>query len=176
MIIWIIGLSGSGKTTLGTELTKQMRFFEKNTVLLDGDEMREFFSHFPHNDPYSVEGRRINAERIVALCKLLDSQNINVVCCTLSIFPDIRLANRQRFSRYIEIFMDAPLDIVRLRDVKGLYAAAAKGEIKNVVGEDIPFERPEYPDITIDSSNQFADIPQMATTILSRLAFKTEGQ
>lgn len=172
MIIWIIGLSGSGKTTLGLELAKQLRHIEKNTVLLDGDELREFFSHFPSDDPYTINNRRINAERMVALCQLLDAQDINVICCTLSIFPDIRADNRKRFKRYVEIFMDAPIEIVRLRDIKGLYAAAAKGEMKNVVGEDIPFERPQHSDIVIDSSNSLVNIGTVATQVLTQIGIK----
>jgi len=168
MVIWLIGLSGSGKSTLGHEVARQLREVKPNTVLLDGDELRKFFAHDQGNEPYTVQGRRINAERIVALCEMLDSQGIHVVCCILSIFPDMRLENRKRFSHYFEVFMDAPLDVLMARDVKGMYAAARRGEVNNVVGIDIPFERPVGSDITIDTSKNDANIKALASNILKQ--------
>ncbi len=168
MVIWLIGLSGAGKSTLGCEVAKQLRDVKPNTVLLDGDELRKVFAHNQGDDPYTIQGRRINAERIVALCEMLDSQGIHVVCCILSIFPDMRLENRKRFSRYFEVFMDAPIDVLMERDVKGIYAAARRGEVKNVVGIDIPYERPVDSDITIDTSKGGADIKQLASMILEQ--------
>lgn len=166
MVIWLIGLSGSGKSTLGREIARQLREVKPNTVLLDGDELRKVFSHDSGDEPFTIQGRRINAERIAALCEMLDSQGINVVCCILSIFPDMRVANKKRFSRYFEIFMDAPLEVLTARDVKGMYAAARRGEVKNVVGIDIPFERPAGSDITIDTSTDVDDIKSLASSVL----------
>ena len=167
MVIWLVGLSGAGKSTLGRELAKQLRAVKPNTVLLDGDELRKVFAHDKGNEPYTVQGRRINAERIVALCEMLDKQGIHVVCCILSIFPDMRLENRTRFSRYFEVFMDAPLEVLMARDVKGMYAAAIRGEVGDVVGIDIPFERPTGADITINTSNNDANIAVLASNILA---------
>lgn len=166
MVIWLVGLSGSGKTTLGRELFNQWRTRAPNTVLLDGDEIRNIFKHDRTEDAYTIEGRRVNANRMVALCELLDKQGINVICCILSIFPEILEENRQRFSRYMEVFMDAPIEILRKRDVKGLYAAAARGEMKYVVGEDIPFEKPKYADMVIDSASECFNIHLLASSVL----------
>jgi len=168
MVIWLIGLSGSGKSTLGNEVARQLREIKPNTVLLDGDEIRKVFAHDRGDEPYTVQGRRINAERIVALCEMLDSQGIHVVCCILSIFPDMRLENRKRFSQYFEVFMDAPLDALMARDVKGMYASAARGEVNNVVGIDIPYERPVGSDMTIDTSKNDANIKELASSILEQ--------
>jgi len=169
MVIWLIGLSGSGKSTLGIELSKQLRTSEPNTVLLDGDDLRNVFAHNRGEEPFTIKGRKINAERITALCELLDHQGINVVCCILSIFPEMRAENKQRFSRYFEVFMDAPLEVLKKRDVKGLYAAAQMGKMKNVVGVDIPFKRPTTSDMTIDSSTENPDIESLAKVILERI-------
>lgn len=168
MVIWLVGLSGSGKTTLGREMVRQWRAHADNVVLLDGDEVREVFAHDRGDDPYSLEGRRANAERMSALCDLLDRQGIHVVCCILSVFADMRLANRTRFGRYFEIFMDAPLEAVMARDVKGLYAKAKSGATRNVVGVDLPFERPATADLVIDSSSHQADVPALAAMALRK--------
>jgi adenylylsulfate kinase len=168
MIIWLIGLSGSGKTTLGSEMARQLRARHPNTVLLDGDTLRQVFAFDRGSAPYTVEGRRLNAERIAALCEMLDRQGIHVICCILSIFADMRKANRTRFSRYFEIFMDAPLEALRQRDVKGLYAAADSGKIPNVVGVHIPFERPSGSDLVIDSSGDAPDVPALAARALKQ--------
>ena len=168
MIIWMIGMSGSGKTTLGREVARQLRETTSNVVFLDGDEMREIFKHDRGEQAYTVEGRRENAERIAALCALLDRQNINVVCCILSIFADMRSENRMRFSRYFEVFMDAPMEVLRHRDVKGLYAAHERGETSNVVGVDIPFEPPASADFVIDSSGDDPELASLASEILAR--------
>ncbi|AYD67200.1 adenylyl-sulfate kinase [Achromobacter sp. B7] len=168
MVIWLVGLSGSGKTTLGREMARQWRSVQANTVLLDGDEVREVFAHDRNNDAYTVAGRRTNAERLVALCELLDRQGINVVCCILSLFPDMREANRSRFSRYFEIFMDANMDALKLRDTKGLYRAASAGTQHNVVGVDIPFPRPTSADLIISSSGDCPDIVALARRTLEQ--------
>lgn len=166
MVIWIIGLSGAGKTTVGRELARQWRLVAANCVLLDGDELREVFGHDRDETAYTSAGRRLNAERMTALCSLLDRQGINVVCCILSLFPEMRVENRSRFSGYYEVFLDAPLSALRLRDPKGIYAAAASGTQRNVVGIDIPFERPATADLVVDSSGPDADIPGLAERIL----------
>lgn len=168
MVIWLIGMSGSGKTTLGREIARQLRTLAPNTVLLDGDELREVFAHDRGDAPYSIEGRRLNAERLTALCAMLDRQGVHVVCCVLSIFPDMREENRRRFSSYFEVFMDAPLAVLQARDVKGLYAAAGRGEVRNVVGVDIPFPRPVAADMVIDSSGNPDGLERVAARILTQ--------
>ncbi len=167
MVIWFIGLSGSGKTTLGREVAQQWRALSPNTVLLDGDELRKVFAHDRGDQPFTIEGRRLNAERIVALCELLDSQGINVVCCILSIFPEMREQNRKRYSRYFEVFMDAPIDVLQSRDVKGVYASAKTKEVQNIVGMDIPFERPLNSDMVIETSSDNPDIKQLAMDVIT---------
>jgi adenylylsulfate kinase-like enzyme len=166
MVIWLIGLSGAGKTTLGREVLKQWKLTEPNVVLLDGDEVRAVFAHDRGDDAYSVAGRRSSAERMVALCELLDKQGINVICCILSIFPDLQAQNRGQFSRYFEVFLDAPLPVLQARDTKGLYAGARAGRTAHVVGVTIPFQRPTNPDLVIDTSGDNPDIRALAADVL----------
>jgi adenylylsulfate kinase-like enzyme len=166
VVIWIIGLSGAGKTTLGRELARQWRRRSPNCVLLDGDELRDVFGHNQGEVAYSVSGRRLNAERMTALCALLDSQGLNVVCCILSLFPEMRAANRQRFSRYFEVFLSAPIPTLMARDTKGLYAAAVSGAARDVVGVDIPFPEPATADLVIDTSGERPDVSSLAAQVL----------
>lgn len=166
MVIWLIGLSGAGKTTIAREVRRIWVAREPNTVLVDGDEIRDIMKSDQAPDSHTVAGRRRNAERMTALCKWLDQQNINVVCSILSIFPELRAENRTLFSNYFEVFIDAPLDALIERDTKNLYAPAVRGELENVVGIDIPFPRPEAADLTIDNSKDSLDAEAAARSIL----------
>ncbi|MBT5195116.1 MAG: adenylyl-sulfate kinase [Rhodospirillaceae bacterium] len=169
MIVWLVGLSGAGKTTVARELHRRWQDHDPATVLIDGDEVREIFQHDRGTEPYTLEGRRINAERITAMSAWLDKQNINAVVSILCIFPDILAANRSRFSSYFEAFVDAPLADLEARDGKGLYAAARRGDEGNVVGIDIPFPRPENPDLVIRNDGPRLDAVAVAGEILSKI-------
>lgn len=158
MVIWIVGMSGAGKSTIGQALYKQCKVLHANTVLVDGDQIRALFKHESTDDAYTVEGRRINAERIQSLCVWLDSQGINVICCILSIFQDVSDTNRVLFSAYKEVYIDVPLSRLIQRDNKGLYHAALEGNTQNVVGIDIPYSPPIAADLVIHNSHVEADI------------------
>jgi cytidine diphosphoramidate kinase len=166
MIIWMIGLSGAGKTTIGRHVYSQWKDFEPNTVFVDGDEIRELFKHDQRPDSHTVAGRQINADRITELCLWLDRQDINVVCCILSIFPEMRACNRVRFSRYFEVCVSVPMETLINRDVKNLYVPALKGEISDVVGIDIPFPEPTSSDLVLDNSVEGKDPRELARRIL----------
>jgi len=146
MVIWLIGLSGAGKSTIGRLLADQLRQQHKNLVYLDGDDLRDVWGDLPG---HTIDGRAINAQRISHLCRMLDSQGIHVITAILSIFPEWQAWNRDAFSRYHEVFLDVPLEVVQERDAKGLYAAAQTGRMENVVGVDIPFPRPPNPDFVL---------------------------
>lgn len=149
MVIWLIGLAGSGKTTVGREVYEKWKAKDRSTVFVDGDEVRDIFRHNGGDEPYSVEGRRQNAERIASLCAWLDRQDINVVCCILSIFEETRDWNRMNYSKYFEVYLHAPKSALTSR--RHLYQEAEQGRMRNVVGVDIPFLPPSNPDMVIDS-------------------------
>jgi len=168
MVIWIIGLAGSGKTVIGRELYKLIKSTHPNTVFVDGDDIRAIFKHDRVEGDYSIASRRKNAERICEMCAWLDRQGINVVCSILSIFEDSRKWNRRTYSEYFEVFIDVYMEVLKARDQKGLYSGALAGDIKNVVGFDIPFEAPSSPDIVIDNSKESDDFSGMAAKIYEK--------
>lgn len=168
MVIWIIGLSGSGKTTIGSEVYQQWKQTHPDTVFIDGDEIRRIFKHDQSADCYTIDARRTNAERITEICRWLDGQRINQVCCLLSLFPEHQARNRELFSKYFEIYIDTPMEKLAQRDVKNLYSPAQRGEISNVVGMDIPFTPPPNPDMTIDNREDGIDVKSVARKILTR--------
>lgn len=169
MVIWIIGMSASGKTTLGKYLYEEIKKDSPNSVFIDGDRIRKIFKHDKGSDFYTLQGRRINADRICELCAWLDEQDINVVCCILSVFEQSREWNRSNYSDYFEVYIDTPMEKLKQRETKGLYAAAERGEIKNVVGVDIEFIPPKNPDYVLDNSKDNIDFKQVALDITEKI-------
>lgn len=109
------------------------------------------------------------AERITALCEWLDGQGVDVVCSTMSIFPDLRAGNRTRFSHYLEVYLRAPMEALVRRDSKGLYGSALRGERAYVVGVDIPFPEPESPDLLFDTGGDAFDLEARVQEVLGHL-------
>lgn len=158
-------MSASGKTTLGLEMHKILRSTGEKWVFLDGDILRKVFRDSGH----TIEERRKNAFRISDLCNVLDVQGINVIACVLSIFHDNQDYNRTLFTEYREVFIDVEFQKLVERDNKDLYLKAQRGEIKNVVGVDIPFPRPKNPDLVVDNNPSCPDYTQMAINVLKNL-------
>jgi cytidine diphosphoramidate kinase len=157
MVTWIIGLSAAGKTTLAKKVVERLREKNNNVILLDGDVLREVFGG---DADHTVEGRAINAKRLSHLSKLLADQGIHVVAAVLSIFPEWQQWNRDNISDYCQVYVNVPLEVLLKREIKGLYAGALKGSIKNVVGIDIDFPEPVDNDLVLDNSidkNSFSD-------------------
>ena len=135
MIIWLTGLSGSGKTTIGRHLDANLKARAQHTVMVDGDEVRRILKSDRGPESYTLEGRRLVAERIAEMCAWLDRQEINVVCCTMSRFHDIQRKNREVFSKYFEVYLSVPMEVLYRRDNINLYGPALRGEIKGIRDE-----------------------------------------
>ncbi|MCK5110918.1 MAG: adenylyl-sulfate kinase [Arcobacteraceae bacterium] len=151
MLIWITGLSGSGKTTIGKEVYEKLKERYVNTVFLDGDSFREILGNDLSHTP---KDRLENAKRIHRMCKFLISQNINVVCATMSLYQEVHKLNRKEIKNYFEVFIECDIEELIRRDQKGLYSKAIKGEIQNVVGVDLPYDHPALCELVIDNSEQ----------------------
>jgi glutamine kinase len=147
-VYWITGLSGAGKTTVGQELWRRLRAAGRSAVFLDGDALREVIAE---DLGHSTDNRRKSAMRNARLCRMLSSQGQDVVCPTISMFHEVQRWNRQNIPGYREIYLQVPLEELQRRDAKGIYAAAHRGDLRDVVGLDVPAELPEAPDLTLDN-------------------------
>lgn len=167
MVIWLVGMSGAGKSTIGRCLYANLKKDKPGTVFVDGDEIRSLFNHDQVDGAYTLAGRKINAQRIQSICRWLDAQGLDVVCCILSIFQDISDENRKTFSEYREVFIDVPLSVLMERDNKGIYQAALCGHQCNVVGVDIEYSPPAAPDLVISNSFEELLLPEYVNSIIN---------
>lgn len=149
-LFWITGLSGAGKTSIGEIFTELLRERYDNVVFFDGDELRKIFPTSSTENPYSQSTRLSLAYKYARLCKNLTRQGQNVVCATISLFPEIWNWNRLHNENYFEIYVQVPFPILVERNKNGLYRSVSSNESPaNVVGIDIPFHPPDTPDLTI---------------------------
>lgn len=152
-LIWFTGLSGSGKSTLASALEAYLYNQDIHTYILDGDNIR---SGLNQDLDFSDASRKENIRRIAEVSKLFLDAGVVVLTAFISPFKEDRLQARQLVgdSNFIEIFVDTPLEICEQRDVKGLYAKARAGKIPNFTGIDSPFERPDRPDVHIETKGK----------------------
>ena len=151
--IWFTGLSGSGKSTIADLLEKRLHADGKHTYLLDGDNVR----HGLNRDLGFTEADRVeNIRRIAEVAKLMVDAGLIVLVSFISPFRNERRMARDLFAEgeFVEVFVDTPLEECERRDVKGLYAKARRGELKNFTGIDSPYEAPEFPEIHLRAGVQ----------------------
>ena len=149
--IWFTGLSGSGKSTIANLLEKHLHQGNKHTYLLDGDNIR----HGLCRDLGFTEADRVeNIRRVSEVAKLMVDAGLIVLVSFISPFRSERRMARELFAagEFIEVFIDTNLNECERRDVKGLYAKARSGALKNFTGIDSPYEPPESPEIHIQTS------------------------
>ena len=148
--IWFTGLSGSGKSTLANLLEKKLCERGMHTYLLDGDNLR----HGLNRDLGFTEADRVeNIRRVAEVAKLMVDAGLIVLASFISPFQAERQMARRLFdvAEFVEVFVDTPLSECERRDVKGLYAKARRGELKNFTGIDSAYERPENPELVVDT-------------------------
>ncbi|CAN5391157.1 adenylyl-sulfate kinase [soil metagenome] len=146
--IWFTGLSGSGKTTIAITLEKELQAKGLLTQILDGDNIRTGINN---NLGFSDTDRIENIRRIAEVTKLFVNCGVVTICCFVSPTEEIRNNAKSIIGEndFIEVFVNPPLEVCEKRDVKGLYAKARKGEIKDFTGINAPFEAPVNPEIEL---------------------------
>lgn len=151
MMLWFTGLSGSGKSTVAIALERELHSRGLLCRILDGDNIR---SGINNNLGFSAEDRVENIRRIAEVGRLFVDTGIITIAAFISPNNQLRKMAAEIIGKddFVEVFVSTPLEECEKRDVKGLYAKARRGEIKNFTGISAPFEAPEHPDITLDTS------------------------
>ena len=165
-VLWLTGLSGSGKSTIANVIEKKLARMNRHTFLLDGDNVR----HGLNKDLGFTETDRVeNIRRVGEVAKLMTDAGLIVITAFISPYRSERdmVRNMMQPGEFIEVFVDTPLDVAESRDVKGLYAKARAGELKNFTGIDAPYEAPEAPELRIDTTALSAE--EAADLIIARL-------
>ena len=155
-VLWMTGLSGSGKSTIANAVEKKLARMNRHTFLLDGDNVR----HGLNKDLGFTDADRIeNVRRVGEVAKLMTDAGLIVITAFISPFRSERdmVRNMMQPGEFIEVFVDTPLSVAEQRDVKGLYAKARAGDLKNFTGIDSPYEAPEVPEIHIDTTKMSID-------------------
>lgn len=171
IVIWMIGLSGSGKSTLATGLENRLHENGFHTMLLDGDNLRVGLNN---NLGFSESDRKENIRRAAEAAKLFSENGTVTICSFISPTQEIRNAAKAILNEhYCEVFVSCPLEVCEARDVKGLYAKARKGEIKNFTGIDSPFENPETPDILLetDKMNLNESLDKLYAEVINKIKY-----
>ena len=151
MLLWFTGLSGSGKSTIADALERALFQRNMHTYLLDGDNVRGGLNN---NLTFSPEDRTENIRRIAEVANLMLDAGLIVLASFISPYREDREMVKRivGYKNFIEVYVNTPIEICESRDVKGLYAKARAGEIKNFTGVDAPYEPPMAADIEIDTS------------------------
>ena len=151
IMIWFTGLSGSGKSTVAMGVERELHAQGILCRILDGDNVRAGINN---NLGFSAEDRIENIRRIAEIGKLFVQTGVVTLACFVSPTNDIRQMAREIVGEedFLEVYISTPIEECERRDVKGLYARARKGEVKNFTGISAPFEAPISADIDIDTS------------------------
>ena len=165
LTLWFTGLSGSGKSTLATYLTPKLKELGKRVEILDGDEVRENLSK---GLGFSKEDRDTNIRRIGFVANLLARNGVVAITAAISPYREVRNEVRSKAQAFfVEVYVHCPIDVLEDRDTKGLYKKAKAGIIKNFTGISDPYEAPENPEVTVDTSKE--TIEESAEKILALL-------
>ena len=170
-VIWLTGLSGSGKTSTADALEKKLYALGYKTYTLDGDNVR----HGLNNDLGFTDADRVeNIRRVAEVAKLMVDAGLIVITAFISPFISERGYARQIFvdNEFIEVFVDAPIEVCEARDSKGLYKKARSGQLKNFTGIDSEYQKPQNPEIVLESSKKPPE--ELANYVLEYLISKTK--
>lgn len=172
VMVWFTGISGSGKSTVAIALERELHRHGLLCRILDGDNIR---SGINNNLGFSADDRIENIRRIAEVGKLFIDTGIITIAAFISPNNDVREMAAKIIGKenFLEVYVDTPLEVCEKRDVKGLYAKARAGEVKNFTGISAPFEAPSSPDLTLDTSRLTVEesVRKLMDLILPRIAF-----
>ncbi|MEM8504848.1 MAG: adenylyl-sulfate kinase [Cyanobacteria bacterium P01_D01_bin.1] len=152
--IWFTGLSGAGKTTINDALKLKLEERGVKFEVLDGDIVR---TNLTKGLTFSKEDRDTNVRRIGFVCDLLTRNGVIVLVAAISPYRAIREEVRQKIGDFMEVYVSAPVEVCEARDVKGLYAKARTGEIKQFTGISDPYEPPTNPEVNCETHKETLD-------------------
>ena len=154
VIIWLTGLSGAGKTTIANRLKDIISQRDLNVEVLDGDVIR---TNLSQGLGFSKSDRDINIRRVGYVANLLSRNGVIVIVAAISPYREVRDEIKAISHNFMEVYVNAPIEICESRDVKGLYAAARSGKLKGFTGFDDPYEVPLNPDVICYSDRESVD-------------------
>ncbi len=166
-VVWITGLSATGKSTVAKHMKAILDDKSIPTVIVDGDEVREMVADDCCG--HDRESRIKNAYRICRLTRMIARQGFTVLVATMSLYHEVHAWNRLNLPGYMEVLLEADLDVLKSRDPKGLYEKLSNGQEKNMGGVDIEAEYPQAPDLHIKNNGGPDNIPVVAEQILKKL-------
>lgn len=161
-VLWFTGLSGSGKSTIAERVHAELERRGTEAEYIDGDALRAVFP----GTGFTREQREEHLRRTGYMASRLEAHGIMVVASFVSPYRESRDFIRKLCRNFVEIYVSTPLEECERRDVKGLYARARKGEIRNFTGIDDPYEPPEHPELTLDT--RVLSVEQSVAKVLER--------
>ena len=163
--IWLTGLSGAGRTTIAAILARELRARGRRVEVLDGDVVR---THLTAGLGFSRQDRDTNVRRVGWVCHLLSRNDVVAIASVISPYRAVRDEIRAAIGRFVEVHVEAPLEVLAERDVKGLYRRAMAGEVENFTGVADPYEPPLRPEVTCHTDGR--ETPeQSAAKVLTKL-------
>ncbi|NEQ25706.1 MAG: adenylyl-sulfate kinase [Microcoleus sp. SIO2G3] len=162
--LWFTGLSGSGKTTIAKAVECELRLRLCKVEMLDGDIVR---TNLSKGLSFSKEDRDINVRRIGFVANLLSRNGVVAITAAISPYRTVRDEIRQMTENFMEVYVNASLEVCEARDVKGLYALARAGEIKNFTGIDDPYEEPLNPEVVCCTAQE--SIEESVSKVIAEL-------
>jgi adenylylsulfate kinase len=164
--VWVTGMSGSGKTTLATQLGQRIRAVGRPVEVLDADELEK------HNLSVALDAskddRNADVRRIGYIARLLSRNGVVAIVAATSPHREARDQNRKEIGRFVEVFADAPVEILIARDSRGNYKRALSGELQNFIGITAPYEPPNNPEVAVKTHAEKVDVSvqQILQTLL----------
>ena len=163
--IWFTGLSGAGKSTISAIVEQELRERGHKVEVLDGDVVR---THLSKGLGFSREDRDTNIRRIGWVCEVLTRNDVVAIAAAISPYREVRDEVRGKIGRFVEVYVECPIETLAERDVKGLYKKALAGEIGNFTGVSDPYEPPLNPEVVCSSDGRQTP-EESAAKVLAKL-------